>query len=73
METKLYLVFENLDKDIMRLSLNSPKEDLTEVEVLEQMSRIVEENAFSIKGSDIAGPKAAYKIEQTRTDFIEGE
>ncbi len=73
MDTKLYLEFENAEGDLMRMSINNPREDLSDTEISAAMGNIVSSGVFTLKGTDLVNPKAAYKIEQTRTDYIEGE
>lgn len=70
MSKVLYLEFANEGGDILRMSLNDPKEDLDEVIVQEKMDLIVGAGVFESKGALVTQGKKAYIVDRQVTEII---
>lgn len=68
METKVRLVmsFKDVDGKGVSISVDSPREDVTEAEIVDAMNLIVEKNIFAPGGVAIATALEA-KVVQTNT------
>ncbi|MGO1818129.1 MAG: DUF2922 domain-containing protein [Senegalia sp. (in: firmicutes)] len=53
MSKKLELVFKNQMDRISRISVDEPREDLTELEITEAMNALIEKNIFKTSGGDL--------------------
>ncbi len=74
METKvLELIFINAGGKKVTLSLNDPREDLTEVEVRGVMDQIIAKNLFNTTAGDIAAVSGARVVSRVVADIYEVE
>lgn len=53
MTKKLELVFKNQMDRTSRISVDEPREDLTEFEITEAMNALIEKNIFKTSGGDL--------------------
>ncbi|MGO1372495.1 MAG: DUF2922 domain-containing protein [Senegalia sp. (in: firmicutes)] len=53
MSKKLELVFKNQMDRTSRISVDEPREDLTEFEITEAMNALIEKNIFKTSGGDL--------------------
>jgi len=53
MSKKLELVFKNQMDRTSRISVDEPREDLTELEITEAMNALIEKNIFKTSGGDL--------------------
>jgi len=74
METKvLELIFINAGGKKVTLSLNDPREDLTEVEVRGVMDQIIAKNLFNTTAGDFAAVSGARIVSRVVADIYEAE
>ena len=74
METKvLELIFINAGGKKVTLSLNDPRENLTEVEVRGVMEQIIAKNLFNTTAGDIAAVSGARIVSREITAIYEAE
>lgn len=69
-DKKLHLIFEDARGEEFNLTIDDPKEDLTDDEVIAQAGVIISANVFDSKGSDLQLIKKAYTREVVRTDIL---
>lgn len=53
MSKKLELIFKNQMDRTSRISVDEPREDLTEVEITAAMNSLIEKNIFETSGGDL--------------------
>ncbi|MGO1653115.1 DUF2922 domain-containing protein [Senegalia sp. (in: firmicutes)] len=53
MSKKLELIFKNQMDRTSRISVDEPREDLTEFEITEAMNALIEKNIFKTSGGDL--------------------
>ena len=68
-EKKLLMTFKNTLGNSFTISVDDPKEDLTEQEIIDAMNLIKEKNIFQPKGYDIAQCISAKVVDSTTTEY----
>lgn len=66
---KLIMTFKTTDDKKVSLTVDNPKEDLTEEEVKNCMELIKEKNIFASGGSDLASLVSAKVVETDTTNY----
>jgi len=66
---KLELIFKNTMDRKSRISLDDPREDLTEVEITAAMNNIITQNIFETTGGDLVSISGARIITTQVQDF----
>ena len=66
---KLVMTFKTTDDKKVSLTVDNPKEDLTEEEVKTCMERIKEKNIFAHGGADLASLVSAKVVETDTTNY----
>ena len=66
---KLIMTFKTTDEKSVSLSIDNPREDLTEDEIKSAMELVVLKNIFSIAGSDILKAVSAKVVITDTTPF----
>lgn len=68
-EKKLTMTFKNTLGNAFTITLDDPREDLEEAEIIAAMNLIKEKNIFQPKGYDIAECISAKIVESTTTEY----
>ena len=68
-EKKLIMTFKNTLGNTFSISIDDPREDLEEQDIITAMDRILEKNIFQPKGYDLASSVSAKIVNSTTTDF----
>ena len=68
-EIKLLMTFKNTIGNTFTLTLDEPREDLEESEIIAAMNLIKEKNIFLPKGYDIAECVSAKVVDSTTTEY----
>lgn len=68
-ERKLLMRFKNTMGNSFSITLDYPREDLEEEEIIEVMNLIKDKNIFLPKGYDIAECVSAKVVDSTTTDY----
>jgi hypothetical protein len=71
--TRLEMIFLNQQGKTNKISVDSPKSDLTEAEVQTAMEDIVAKNIFSSTGGDFVGVSSARVVTTDVTELIAEE
>lgn len=71
-ESVLYLIFKNTLGNSFTITVDSPRDDLEEQEIVDAMNLIKQKNIFQPKGYDIAETVSA-KIVQSNTTVYDLE
>ena len=66
---KLIMTFKSSDDKKVSISVDNPREDLTENEIKEAMNTIIEKNIFSPNGSSLVSAVSAKVIQTDTTDY----
>ena len=66
---KLVMTFKTTDDKKVSLTVNNPREDLTEEEVKTAMELIKEKNIFAPGGADLASLVSAKVVETDTTNY----
>ncbi|MBS4535796.1 DUF2922 domain-containing protein [Clostridium sp. D2Q-14] len=70
MSKKIELIFKNQKDRTTRISIDNPKEDLTEAEVQVAMDNIIAENIFDTSGGDLVSISGARIVTTQIEDII---
>lgn len=68
-EKKLTMTFKNTLGNAFTITLDDPREDLEEAEIIAAMNLIKDKNIFQPKGYDIAECISAKIVESTTTEY----
>lgn len=68
-EKKLLMTFKNTLGNSFTLTVDDPREDLQEEDVIEAMNLIKDNNIFLPKGYDIASCVSAKVVDSTTTEY----
>ena len=68
-KTKLLMTFKTSDDKKVSITVDNPREDLTEEEVKTAMELIKEKNIFAPGGSDLASLVSAKVVETDTTNY----
>lgn len=68
-EKKLLMTFKNGIGNSFTMTVNDPREDIEEQDIIDAMNLIVEKNIFQPKGYDIALAVSAKVVESTTTEY----
>ena len=66
---RLIMTFKTTDDKKVSLSVDNPREDITEAEIKAVMDLIVEKNIFAPSGEDIISAKEAKIVQTETTEF----
>lgn len=66
---KLYMYFKNTGDKVVALSIDNPREDLTDLEVKTAMDKIVSLNVLESATGKVVSAYAAKVVEQTTTEL----
>ncbi len=66
---RLVMSFKTDGSDSMTLSIDNPKEDITEEEIKECMDLVVEKNIFLINGANVASSIEAKIVTTDTSDY----
>ena len=70
MDTRvLYMTFKNALGNSCTISIEDPKEDITEQQVKDYMDLVIQKNIFQPKGYDISTCVSAKVVNATTTEF----
>lgn len=68
-EKKLLMTFKNTLGNSFTITIDDPKEDLEEQDIIDTMNLIKDKNIFQPKGYDIATCISAKIVDSTTTDY----
>ena len=68
-EKKLVMTFKNTLGNSFSLTVEDPREDLEEQEIIDAMNLIKDKNIFQPKGYDIAACVSAKVVDSKTTDY----
>lgn len=68
-EKTLYMTFKNSNGQACTLSIDDPREDITEAEIIATMNLVIAKNIFNIKGYDITTAVSAKVINKNTVEF----
>ncbi|WP_455539108.1 DUF2922 domain-containing protein [Terrisporobacter sp.] len=68
-ERKLIMTFKNTLGNSFSITIDDPREDIEEQDILEAMNLIKEKNIFQPKGYDIAECISAKVVDSSTTDY----
>ncbi|WP_455537817.1 DUF2922 domain-containing protein [Terrisporobacter sp.] len=68
-ENKLVMVFKNTLGNSFSITIDDPRDDLEEQEILEAMNLIKTKNIFQPKGYDLAECVSAKVVDSTITEY----
>lgn len=68
-ESVLYLIFKNTLGNSFTITVDSPRDDLEEQEIVDAMNLIKQKNIFQPKGYDIAETVSAKIVESNTTVY----
>ena len=68
-EKKLIMTFKNTLGNSFLISLDDPREDIEETDIINAMNLIKEKNIFQPKGYDIAECVSAKVVDSTTTEY----
>ena len=66
---KLIMTFKSSDDKKVSISVDNPREDLTENEIKEAMDTIIEKNRFSPNGGSLVSAVSAKVVQTDTTDY----
>ena len=66
---KLIMTFKSSDDKKVSISVDNPREDLTENEIKEAMNTIVDKNIFSPNGASLVSSISAKVVETDTTNY----
>ena len=68
-ERKLIMTFKNTLGNSFSITIDDPREDLEETDIINAMNLIKEKNIFQPKGYDIAECVSAKVVDSTTTEY----
>lgn len=68
-ERTLYMTFKNTLGNSCTLSLDDPREDITEQEVIDFMNLVITKNVFAPKGYDMTTAVGAKVVNKNTVEF----
>lgn len=68
-KTKLLMTFKTSDDKKVSISVDNPREDLTETEIKEAMNTIIEKDIFSPNGGSLVSAVSAKVVQTDTTDY----
>lgn len=68
-EKALYMTFKNAIGNTCTISVDDPREDLEEEDVIEAMENIITNNIFLPKGYDITTAVSAKVVDKVTTEY----
>ena len=68
-EKRLLMTFKNTLGNSFTITVDDPREDLEEQEIIDAMNLIKEKNIFQLKGYDIAACISAKVVDSTTTEY----
>ena len=68
-ERKLIMTFKNTLGNSFSITIDDPREDIEETDIINAMNRIKEKNIFQPKGYDIAECVSAKVVDSTTTEY----
>ncbi len=68
-ERKLLMTFKNTLGNSFTITVDDPREDLQEQEIIDAMNLIKDKNIFQPKGYDIAACVSAKVVDSTTTEY----
>lgn len=68
-EKKLIMTFKNILDNSFTITVDDPREDLEEQDIIDAMNLIKEKNIFQPKGYDIAECVSAKVVTSTTTEY----
>ena len=66
---KLIMTFKSSDNKNVSISVDNPREDLTESEIKEAMDTIIQKNIFSPNGASLVSVVSAKVVQTDTTDY----
>ena len=66
---KLIMTFKSSDDKKISISVDNPREDLTENEIKEAMNTIIDKNIFSPNGASLVSSISAKVVETDTTNY----
>ena len=68
-KTKLLMTFKTSDDKKVSITVDNPREDLTETEIKEAMNTIIEKDIFSPNGDCLVSAISAKVVKTDTTDY----
>ena len=68
-KTKLLMTFKSSDDKKVSITVDNPREDLTETEIKEAMNTIIEKDIFSPNGGSLVSAVSAKAVQTDTTDY----
>ena len=68
-KTKLLMTFKSSDDKKVSITVDNPREDLTETEIKEAMNTIIEKDIFSPNGGYLVSAVSAKVVQTDTTDY----
>ena len=68
-EKKLIMTFKNTLGNNFSVTVNDPREDIGEQEIINAMNLILEKNIFQPKGYDLAAAVSAKVVQSSTTEY----
>ena len=68
-KTKLLMTFKSSDDKKVSITVDNPREDLTETEIKEAMNTIIEKDIFSPNGGSLVSASSAKGVQTDTTDY----
>ena len=68
-KTKLLMTFKSSDDKKVSITVDNPREDLTETEIKEAMNTIIEKYIFSPNGGSLVSAVSAKVVQTDTTDY----
>ena len=68
-KTKLLMTFKTSDDKKVSITVDNPREDLTETEIKEAMNTIIEKDIFSPNGGSLVSAVSAKVVQTDTTDY----
>ena len=68
-KTKLLMTFKTSDDKKVSITVDNPREDLTETEIKEAMNTIIEKDIFSPNGGSLVSAVSAKVVKTDTTDY----
>lgn len=69
MTSTLYMTFKNALGNSCTISIDDPREDLEEQQIVDFMNLVIQKNIFSPKGYDLATPVSAKIVNANTTEY----
>ena len=68
-KTKLLMTFKTSDDKKVSITVDNPREDLTETEIKEAMNTIIEKDIFSPNGGSLVSSVSAKVVQTDTTEY----